>query len=140
MKVSSLPTMPIIDLSRAIALVKRDQPDWNPERVTSAADEYRRVLRLCKTFPDRKVSAPPDVDKVWHAHMLDSVNYMADCDQYFGYYLHHDPCVSEESDIGNAMETLSAYEDMFGVKPPTAWQGLMTCANPGGGCGSIRAA
>ena len=135
----SLATAPTIDLSRPIALVRRDNPEWSSVRLSSAADEYLCFLQLCKMYPEQKISAPPDVDRVWHAHMLDSINYMRDCEAYFGYYLHHDPCIGDTGGVADAEATLSTYERTFGIVPPSAWQGLMTCANPGNGCGSIPA-
>ena len=87
--------------------------------------------------PEQKIAAPADIDTVWHAHMLDSVNYTQDCATYFGYYLHHDPCIGE-SDLERTGSTLTAYKTVFG-EPSSSWKDLMTCANPGGGCGSISA-
>lgn len=128
---------PHFDLTRVRALVMRDHPDWTPERFDATEAEYRRFLQLCKIFPDRKISAPPDVDKVWHSHMLDSVSYTRDCDAYFGNYLHHDPCIGS-IDAENGRATLQVYEKIFGTKPPSAWEGVMTCAGAGQGCGSIQ--
>ncbi len=136
MSASSLASLPNIDLGRVMPRVAKENPDWNTERLRVAECEYLRFLQLCKTFPERKISAPPDVDEVWHAHMLDSVHYMRDCNNYFGFYLHHDPCIGE-TDLENARETLVLYENTYGTTVPAAWAGLMTCANPGQGCGSI---
>jgi hypothetical protein len=138
MSARSLTAQPNFDLSRVMPRVKRDNPDWTDERLGTTEFEYRRFMQLCKTFPEQKISAAPDIDKVWHAHMLDSVFYMRDCDDYFGYYLHHDPCIGE-TDLDGVNDTLATFTKAYGIEPTPAWMGLMTCANPGGGCGSIRA-
>ncbi|OGL70410.1 hypothetical protein A3B32_02945 [Candidatus Uhrbacteria bacterium RIFCSPLOWO2_01_FULL_53_9] len=133
-----LANMPNIDLTRVVYRVKRDHPDWTETQIEEVEAAYRCFLQLCKTFPERKIAAPPNVDVVWHMHMLDSVAYMRDCDVYFGHYLHHDPCIGE-ADIDGANDTLVLYEETFGTTPPSIWMGLTTCANPGEGCGSIHA-
>lgn len=137
MSARSLAAIPTINLSRVTPRVKRDNPDWTAERLTAAEHEYLRFLQLCKTFPEQKISAAPDIDEVWHAHMLDSVHYVRDCNTYFGYYLHHDPCIGE-TDLEGVTDTLAIFEAAFGIPPTPAWMGLMTCANPGKGCGSIH--
>lgn len=137
MHVQTLVARPQINHTRISKLVLRNHPDWVSARTQSAIAEYERFLMLCKEFPGQKIAAPHDIDEVWHAHMLDSVHYMKDCDLFFGYYLHHDPCIGE-SDLDSVAATLDAYRSLFG-EPPASWMDLMTCANPGGGCGSITA-
>ena len=99
-----------------------------------AVAEYRKFMFLCSQGVN--ICAPPKIDSVWHAHMLDSVHYMKDCEDYFGFYLHHDPCENgvDEADMKS---TLDFYEQVFGEKPNDVWQELATCAGPGKGCGSI---
>lgn len=137
MSLSSLTQKPRINLARIAQLVLREHPDWHTKRIDTAIQEYLCFLQLCKMFPEDKIAAPADIDSVWHAHILDSVYYIADCQDYFGYYLHHDPCIGE-SDKGRTQSTLALYQETFGA-PPDMWLALMTCANPGGGCGSITA-
>jgi hypothetical protein len=112
---------------------------WDEARFEAALREYRRFLELCRRFPDLKIMAPAEVDELWHAHMLDSVHYVRDCDRIFGRYLHHDPCIGE-SDATQARRTLGLYSATFGETPSPDWLGMMTCARPGGGCGSISPA
>ncbi|OHA59248.1 MAG: hypothetical protein A2589_03495 [Candidatus Vogelbacteria bacterium RIFOXYD1_FULL_46_19] len=137
MAVLSLAPYPDISLARVIPQVVKKNSDWSDEYLERVQEEYRRFLQLCKTYPEHKISAPPAIDELWHAHMLDSVHYMSDCDLYFGYYLHHDPCVSDEVDLEGGNNTLKIYTETYGVEPPDIWVGLMTCANPGQGCGSV---
>lgn len=139
MNTKQLAALPNLDLSRVVPKVYKNNPTWDDERVAAAQKAYLEFLQLCKTYPDRKISAPADVDEFWHEHMLDSVNYHKDCENYFGYYLHHDPCLGE-TDLKGAQDTLSLYQTTFGLDVPLAWKGLVTCANPGDGCGSIMMA
>lgn len=129
MSVRVLEIKPTFDLSRVLHQIKRDNPGWTEENLEAAKEEYLRFLQLCKSYPDDNISAPATVDVVWHAHMLDSVYYARDCGAYFGYYLHHDPCIGGQ-DVSSAETTLALYQSSFGVTPPDAWTGLMTCQNP----------
>lgn len=124
------------DTSRIQALVLGRKPEWNLERFSLALTEYLRFLTLCKAHPEAKVMAPADVDELWHAHMLDSAHYTADCQRIFGGYLHHDPCIGE-LDLYNTQGTLELYKAQFGEMPGDSWKEMLTCAGPGKGCGSI---
>jgi hypothetical protein len=37
------------------------------------------------------IAPSKDVDAFWHGHILDTMKYAEDCDQVFGYFLHHFP-------------------------------------------------
>ncbi len=130
------PIMPVMDLSRVSIRVAEQHPEWSAKRLEEALQEYRRFLALCKDNAARKVSAPPDVDVVWHTHILDTVNYGNDCNRYFGYYLHHNPCLGP-ADLDGDLRTIELYRQKFGRPAPPLWSARATCANPGGGCGSI---
>lgn len=83
---------------------------------------------------------------MWHAHILFTQKYAADCDRIFGSFLHHFPTVDEDETAAAAsvpgdatapeMEglkfpadekasdyaaMLALYESEFGVKPNHIW-------------------
>jgi hypothetical protein len=64
---------------------------WSRDYVDQMEVEYRRFLILVAKYPD--VLVPPDlnVDKFWHGHILDTMKYAEDCENIFGYFLHHFP-------------------------------------------------
>ena len=63
---------------------------WTLEQSQMAVEEYRRFLFL--TVTSASVIVPTRfVDSVWHTHILDTQKYMDDCQQLFGFYLHHFP-------------------------------------------------
>lgn len=69
---------------------EEDGKGWTQEQALSAVEEYRRFLFL--TVTSTAVIVPTKfVDSVWHTHILDTVKYMDDCQQLFGFYLHHFP-------------------------------------------------
>jgi hypothetical protein len=73
---------------------------WPLERVEAAETEYRRFLYLLKTFPKVEMAPLKDVDIFWHYHILDTMKYARDCEQVFGYFLHHYPYLGMEGENG----------------------------------------
>jgi hypothetical protein len=72
---------------------KESGENWTTQRANAVEAEYRRFLYLTKTFPDESISPSADVDIFWHYHILDTMKYAADCQEIFGYFLHHFPYV-----------------------------------------------
>jgi hypothetical protein len=80
-------------LARATALsldcvrsrVAKENPDWTTTRVDTAVAEYRKwlVLIALKKF-DKLGMCSTDVDEVWHAHILFTRKYAADCEALCG--------------------------------------------------------
>jgi hypothetical protein len=92
---------------------------WSLEYASAVEREYRRFLYLMKTYPDEPTAPLTDVDTFWHYHILDTMKYAADCEQVFGFFLHHFPYVGmrgqEDKEaldrMGERMRTL--YEETF---------------------------
>lgn len=107
---------------------------WSAARANAVEAEYRRFLFLMKKYPDAGASPTVDVDTFWHYHILDTMKYARDCEQVFGYFLHHYPYVgigegSDEGEHVHAGERMrEIYEAEFGTAGASqaAW-----CAAPG---------
>jgi hypothetical protein len=97
---------------------------WSLEKANAVEKEYRRFLCLMKMYPEEDTAPLVDVDTFWHYHILDTMKYAADCEQAFGYFLHHYPYVGMRGDddeqfrldSGNRMREL--YEATFGEAYP----------------------
>ena len=97
---------------------------WSLEKANAVEKEYRRFLCLMKLYPEEDTAPLVDVDTFWHYHILDTMKYAIDCDQVFGYFLHHYPYVGLRSgddqqfriDSGDRMRTL--YESTFSEAYP----------------------
>jgi len=97
---------------------------WSQEKADAVEKEYRRFLCLMKMYPDEDTAPLVDVDTFWHYHILDTMKYAADCEQAFGYFLHHYPYVGMRGeddeqfrhDSGDRMREL--YEATFGEPYP----------------------
>ncbi|OYO26528.1 hypothetical protein [Janthinobacterium sp. PC23-8] len=105
---------------------------WSLEKANAVEFEYRRFLILMKQFPDEETAPLMDVDTFWHYHILDTLKYAADCEQVFGYFLHHFPYIGLRGEddeaaharVGERMKQL--YEQTFGedyVRAETAFSG-----------------
>jgi hypothetical protein len=97
---------------------------WSLEKANAVEKEYRRFLCLMKMYPEEDTAPLVDVDTFWHYHILDTMKYAADCEQAFGYFLHHYPYVGMRGeddeqfrlDSGERMREL--YEATFGEAYP----------------------
>src|SRR5262245_62755554 len=64
---------------------------WTRELVERVEVEYRRFLTLLAKYPHESIAPSKEVDRFWHAHILDTQKYIEDCERVFGRYLHHFP-------------------------------------------------
>jgi len=68
-----------------------------------------------------------EVDEIWHHHILDTRQYVKDCDCIFGYYFHHYPYFgtrsnTDKANLDLAFEmTQTLHEIEFGSKMLAIW-------------------
>jgi hypothetical protein len=112
-------------------------PAWSQERADAVETEYRRFLVLLKAFPNVEMAPLEDVDTFWHYHILDTMKYARDCEQVFGYFLHHSPYLGEENEVGMALQQEAGermrelYESTFQVSQAEAAAAVAWCVSPG---------
>ncbi len=92
---------------------------WSRAKVDAMDVEYRRFLYLMHAFPHEEVAPTVDVDTFWHYHILDTAKYALDCENTFGYFLHHYPYVgldtdADEGELRGADRMRDLYEQTFG--------------------------
>jgi len=113
---------------------------WSLDKTTAVEKEYRRFLCLMKTFPNEATAPLVDVDTFWHYHILDTMKYATDCEQAFGYFLHHYPYVGlrgeddEQFRLDSAERMRVLYEATFSDAYPGAAATpteAAFCAGPG---------
>jgi hypothetical protein len=98
---------------------------WSPEYLGQMEIEYKRFLTLSVKYPEQTIATSKDVDKFWHGHILDTMKYAEDCQNVFGYFLHHFPYfgMRGEEDAANLAEagrtTNRLYEEEFGEAAQT---------------------
>jgi hypothetical protein len=136
---------------------------WSAAHADAVEVEYRRFLTLMKLYPNDSTAPLVDVDTFWHYHILDTAKYAADCEQAFGYFLHHYPYLGMGGVEGaNALDAAGArmaelYAATFGasmeaapaawcgaaapeVRPATAWCGAATAQPTVAWCGAAAPA
>lgn len=67
------------------------EPGLNLAEADQAIALYRCFLKLCVLHPAVRIVPTRQLDRVWHAHVLDTAKYRYDCDHVFGYFLDHFP-------------------------------------------------
>jgi len=94
------------------------EQDWN-----KAEREYRRFLSLKCWYPKESLVPSKEIDKIWHAHILDTRAYRDDCLQLFGHFMDHYPYFGIFGDEDYQMlveafsKTKELYEQHFGSWP-----------------------
>jgi hypothetical protein len=118
---------------------------WTEEHVQRIELAYRRFLKLLAFHPGTQLAPTQDIDKFWHAHILDTRKYAADCDRIFGRFLHHYPYLGMLGDSDKqtlAADSLSMlYEREFGEPmpdnaPKAAWCGAAMPEKQAAWCGA----
>lgn len=95
---------------------------WTLEQATQAIEQYRLFLILNYLYPDKVIVPSRTIDRVWHAHLLDSAKYREDCQTLFGYFLDHYPYfgMADENDrqaLEDAFsETQALWEHHFEIE------------------------
>jgi uncharacterized membrane protein YgcG len=108
------------DIGRAIdstdlSAVRRKLTDagWSKERWNTALLDYFRFLYLIGKYPNETIVPwTADLDEVWHAHILDTKQYAADCERIFGRFIHHHPDLQKVAD-GDALSLKGRTRDLF---------------------------
>ena len=124
------------------AMDEEEGMGWSLEFTKRVATEYRKYLVLCKEYPQVALVPSSFVDDFWHLHILDTLKYKSDCEQYFGYFLHHFPYfgMRGEEDAKNLktawIESRSIYKSRFGELPDDLWLASKRCPNCGRRCNS----
>ena len=81
------------------------------------------------------ISCPPEVDDIWHAHLLDTLSYHEMCEAVVpaGRFIHHNPDggQGEAARAERRKRALSFYEKSFG-EAPAYWKAA--CASRKHGC------
>lgn len=67
------------------------EDDLPIEEVRILERQYRQFLMLVHLYSDKSIVPTKDIDKIWHAHILDTQKYREDCQQIFGKFIDHFP-------------------------------------------------
>jgi hypothetical protein len=99
---------------------------------------YRCFLKLCLLHPGVAIVPTRQLDRVWHAHMLDTAKYRADCDHMFGHFMDHFPYAGLRGEDdrrmwhGDFAQTRRLFAEHFGEEIGTQ-PAPSACGNHGDG-------
>ncbi len=88
---------------------------WSREHAEYLAREYKRFLTLLVKYPDDTIAPTNEVDEFWHMHILDTRKYAEDCQNIFGYFLHHFPYfgMRSEEDAKDLERAGNTWHDLY---------------------------
>lgn len=126
------------DVMRKLMLAVPEGTGLSAEVATNAIESYRRYLKLCVKYRDRRLVPSHFIDNVWHQHILDTRAYARDCNAIFGAPLHHYPYFGLNGDAAERDDAFDQTDLLFIAEFGTSCkigsrQGSM-CDGDGGGC------
>jgi len=113
---------------------------WSLGFTKRVAEEYKKYLELCLQYPNEALVPSTYVDDFWHFHILDTLKYAEDCQNIFGYFLHHFPYFGmrgkeDENNLKKAWkDSCDLYLRHFGEMDKEIWQSSKRCPNCGRRC------
>lgn len=111
-----------------------EEHNWSVDTCIEVEDLYRKFLALTIRYPERKLCPNGPVDEFWHAHILDTQKYAADCEQLFGEMLHHYPYfgmrgAEDKANLDLAFaDTVDLFIRHFGVDPTVGDAHARSCS------------
>jgi hypothetical protein len=91
------------------------EQNWTIDKADKVEKLYKTYLLLFALYPHEEHVPTQDIDDMWHGHILDTQKYMADCQDIFGYYLHHYPYLGlmDAADVVRATAQFDATRQRF---------------------------
>lgn len=88
---------------------------WTQAEAKYYINKYKKWLYLRLVAPDATHVPSEKIDEVWHAHILDTKAYAADCNRIFGNMLHHFPYLGlrGKEDEDNLKRAYVSTQDLF---------------------------
>lgn len=99
---------------------------WDLAQTTKAITRYLAFLYLVDRHPNLTLVPTPEIDRVWHCHILDTEKYAIDCHILFGQFIHHFPYFGLRSEADRLAQqqairlTRSLFKQHFGQMLPNA--------------------
>lgn len=99
------------------------------EMALKAENLYRKFLKLKALYPTQTLVPPKLADEVWHEHIMSTEQYMQDCEQLFGEFLHHKIDLNEEKMQQAWQKSQHLYQKEFGIDLIASKQDMADCAS-----------
>lgn len=149
-KTQQKPQKGICDINLTAVMMKLMEPvpegkGWSLDEAENAEKWYRRFLTLCHLYPGAPIVPNLPIDTFWHQHILDTRAYAKDCQEVFGYFMHHYPYFGLNGDAEQRddafVDTNALYRTHFGEDCTTMHRVLAgttppSCSNIPTKCGT----
>jgi len=115
--------------------IEQEGKGWSTDQTDNCERLYKMFLKLNIMHPSASVVPTKEIDEMWHAHILDTRKYHADCQKVFGFYFHHFPYFGlrgeeDKANLYSAFEaTKSLFLKHFGEDLTKVSEGATTCGN-----------
>lgn len=92
-----------------------DEKEMSEQEWDIAEREYRRFLSLKCWYPEQSLVPSKAIDKIWHAHILDTRAYREDCNKMFGCFMDHYPYfgIFGEEDYQMLVQAFSVTKELY---------------------------
>lgn len=83
----------LLDLSTIAAFLTNPKNGygWTQQQVSGAIRRYKMFLFVSYLYPEIPLIPTPEIDCLWHCHILHTRKYRQDCEMLFGYFIDHEP-------------------------------------------------
>ena len=88
---------------------------WSRLQCDAAEKWYKRFLVLNLLYENEAIVPTKEIDEFWHYHILDTEKYAEDCQNTFGYFLHHFPYfgMRGEEDAKDLERSFARTQELF---------------------------
>tara|TARA_Y100000310_G_C20348646_1_gene653249 strand:- start:105 stop:692 length:588 start_codon:yes stop_codon:yes gene_type:complete len=118
-----------------------EETGWSREKVDNVEIAYKRFLYM-SISQDTIIVPTKNIDKFWHTHILDTKKYSEDCEETFGFFLHHFPYFGmrgeqDRNNLNNSFtKTQEIYKEIFGDEYVVSLEFDEANDCTGGSCGA----
>ncbi|MEI9954919.1 MAG: hypothetical protein WDM90_01065 [Ferruginibacter sp.] len=112
---------------------KEEGQGWSTALSEETEIEYKKFLALKRTYPEKDIVPNKLVDIFWHQHILDTAKYAEDCENLFGYFVHHFPYfgMNGPEDAANLSSAFDETKDLYTLHFNKSFIGMATrCKAP----------
>lgn len=91
---------------------------WTEEGAKDAIEQYKNFMYLLFKYQgssDKKLVPSIEVDEIWHHHILDTRSYAKDCENIYGYFMHHFPYfgMRGEEDFKDLNQSFASTQELY---------------------------
>jgi hypothetical protein len=90
---------------------------WTLEQACRAIERYKTFLFISFLYPQLLLVPTPEIDRVWHVHILHTRQYYNDCHRVFGRFIHHEPDseLQGQSHLSNFAQAFAQTQTLLAV-------------------------